>query len=466
MLGCIVTNWPHIFISQKESDMTTAPTVTPLTGYAANVQLFATRYRQGGRTVYSMDLSLEQIDALITPPDPLVASPGNRMIRQAHADAFAKYLRQRTDWVAPSLLLRTPKSFDFEVREEIAGVQFGIVTIPRRSLADLHIVDGQHRILGVIRAYKMIADDLDKARSNLATVRKVEPGGTAEKDARARITDLDKQLSRLSGEFVSVQIHVESDPVKYKQMFFDIADNALGITASVKVRFDSQKVVNRARATVMDYHPLLLGRIDPEGDRLKKMSQFWMGAKHVSEIVRTVNVGLDGRVSRRQEEAAEDKLFADKGMAFFTALTDSFPQLMAMQLGQLLPDQLRSTSLLGSMLFIRVLGGVYYDLSTDRGWSDELVVEFFAKLAPHVSAPTYEGDIWLEHLPYLFTPNTMAPHSRRQDLSALREALTGWAIDKPSWLNKKPRPRPEPEDEIDPEYGAGYAVIGADIPVE
>jgi hypothetical protein len=411
-----------------------------------------------------MDLSLEQIDALITPPDPLVASPGNRMIRQAHADGFAKYLRQRADWVSPSLLLRTPKSFDFEIREEIAGVQFGIVTIPRRSLADLHIIDGQHRILGVIRGYKMIADDLDKARSNLATVRKVEPGGNAEKEARARIADLDKQLNRLSGEFISVQVHVESDPVKYKQMFFDIADNALGITASVKVRFDSQKVVNRARAIVMDNHPLLLGRIDPEGDRLKRQSQYWMGAKHVSEIVRTVNVGLDGRVSRRQEEAAEDTVFADKASAFFTVLADSFPQMLAMQLGQVLPEQLRRTSLLGSMLFVRVLGGVYFDLGTDREWSNDQVVEFFAKLAPHVNAPTYEGDIWLEHLPYLFTPNTMAPHSRRQDLSALREALTGWAINKPSWLNKKPRPRLEPEDETDPELGVGYTAFGADVP--
>ena len=38
---------------------------------------------------------------------------------------------------------------------------------------------------------------------------------------------------------------VEDDSTAYKQMFFDIADNALGITSSVRARFDSRKVVNR-----------------------------------------------------------------------------------------------------------------------------------------------------------------------------------------------------------------------------
>ncbi len=41
-----------------------------VTGYNPNETFYATRYRQGGRTVYSIDLSLTQIAALIPAPNP------------------------------------------------------------------------------------------------------------------------------------------------------------------------------------------------------------------------------------------------------------------------------------------------------------------------------------------------------------------------------------------------------------
>ena len=36
-----------------------------LTGYDPDIQFYATRYRQGGRTVYSLDLALTQIAELL-----------------------------------------------------------------------------------------------------------------------------------------------------------------------------------------------------------------------------------------------------------------------------------------------------------------------------------------------------------------------------------------------------------------
>jgi hypothetical protein len=446
---------------------TPKPTIAVPTasGYDADITLFASRYKQGGRTVYGLDLSLAQVASLITPPDPNAVSPGNRAIRPAHADAFAKYIREREDWVMPGMILRAPGIFKFEVQAEVAGVQFGIISFPRLSMTDLHILDGQHRILGIFRAQKQIGEDLDKARSNLALAKRNDPKGRAVTDAQERIAKLDYQRKRLDSERASIQIFVEEDPTAYRQMFFDIADNALGITASVKSRFDSRKVVNRALAPTME-HPLLTGRVDPEGDRVGRGSMYLLGAKHVAEVIRTVNVGLDGRVSRRQEEEFSEHAMADKTKDFFDMLVEAFPPLRAITLGQLTTDQLRRTSLLGSVLFIRILAGVYHDLLSDEHhWAREDVEKFFEKLAPHLEGPAYEGSIWLERTPDIYSDGSFGPRGRRQDLAALKAALVGWALDKPKFLDAKPKARPaRDEDWVDPEVGAGYTAFGADIP--
>ena len=439
--------------------------VAEVSGYSSDIKFYATRYKQGGRTVYSLDLSLEQINSLITPPDPTKASPGNRAIRPAHADGFAKYLRERPDWVMPGMILRAPAVFEFDVQAEIGGVQFGIISFPRRAAADLHILDGQHRILGISRAMQSIADDLDKARSQLASARRVEPGGNAEKLAREKIAQLEKQRARLINERASMTIFVEEDPVAYKQMFFDIADNALGITASVRARFDTRKVVNRALDGTMT-HPLLTGRVDPESDRIGRGSPYLMGAKHVAEIVRTLTVGLDGRVSKRQEAELKERDLADRAHKFFDILVEAFPAVRALVDGQITPDGLRKTSLLGSVLFLRVLAGTLYDLTTEHAFTDEMVEGFFAKLAPHVNGSVTSTSIWATQMNgEVFNVGAFSPRSRRQDLKAIKNFLVEWAIIKPDFVAAAPvaPPKPELEDgEVD--FGAGYALHGADIP--
>ena len=427
------------------STTTSTQTVDPaiLSGYASSVGFFASRYKQGGRTVYSLDLSPKEIISTVSKPDPDTPSPGNRAIRSAHADGFSRYFREHPEWVSPSIMLRTPSTFDFEVTSEIGGIQFGTLSIPKRSLGDLHIVDGQHRILGMFRAEDTIAADLEKARTRLANVRRLEGANSiAEKETRKVIASLEAQRDRMNSERLNVQVFVEADEKAYRQIFFDVAENALGITASVRSRFDSRKVVHRSLAETMT-HPLLKGRVDPEGDRMGPTSPYAMGAKHVAEIIRTTNVGLDGRVSRRQEDEFKEGDLVGQAKRFLDVLTESFPQFQALTAGQLMPADLRKTSLLGSVLFVRVLGGVYYDLLKFHAFDPEMVEKFFKKLAPHVEAPVYEGSIWREHMHELFSDGAMGPHSRRQDLKQLNDDLVDWAVSKPKWLEAKPKPRPK-----------------------
>ena len=421
-----------------------------LTGYASDVRLLATRYKQGQRTVYGLDLSPDQLINLVPVPDPTMVTPGNRSIRVPHAQDFAKYFREREDWIAPAIILRAPNIFDFTPVYEVDGADTGVITFTRAQAKEIQILDGQHRILGFTYAAQNIAKDLSAAQSERVKARRAgDDNGVAVAEAQAKIDLYKHQLSRLSSERISVDIFIEEDMKAYRQMFFDIADNALGITASIRNRFDTTKVTNRATEIVIE-HPLLANRVDGETDRVGRGSQYLMSAKHVGDIVRTVEVGISGRISRVQETTFKERDMAKHAMQFFDVLTEGFSPLKAITLGQLLPDDIRQTSLLGSINMLRGLAGAYHELVVNHAWAPKDVEAFFKELNKHMSGPVYPGSIWLEHMPEgTFSSGASAPHGRHQDMKALTMTLADWALNSEPFLKEEPAPRPAPE--VEPE---------------
>ena len=151
-----------------------------------------------------------------------------------------------------------------------------------------------------------------------------------------------------------------------------------------------------------------------------------------------------------------DKEFSEAEIAknaneFFTLLTEAFPSLKSLELGQITAPQLRSNSLMASALFLRVLAGVYYELLKDHGWTKPMIQEFFAKLAPHATAPVHENSIWRsEHTPAeSFNDGAYSPNGRRQDTKALVNAITYWGVDRDKFLDEPPKPAPEPPEDPD-----------------
>jgi len=405
-----------------------------LTGYDPDIRFYATRYRQGERTVFSVDLSLTQIAQLLPAPDPANLTEGNRRIKESHAKAFGDYVRKQRQWVAPALVLRGPDIFDFDSRESIGGTEFGVISFPRLASTDLRILDGQHRILGIHLAIQGIANDLEKARSGLAAAKRNGSESAVLQQFQNKIDQLNAQRERFAQERTSLQIFIEDDQIAYKQMFFDIADNALGITSSVRARFDSRKVVNRSLEDVMR-HALLKGRVDPEQDRIGRGNPNLMGAKHVAEIVRTLAVGIEGRISRRLEDELREDALVQKTNDFLDALIAAFPPLDALIDGKISPDELRRTSLLGSTVMFRVFAGVYAELVDRQRFDDDDVIEFFRKLAPHMSGPVTANSIWVTKIKDdVFSQGALAPRSRNQDLKTLRDTLVTWATKDPVWL--------------------------------
>lgn len=407
---------------------------TAMTGYDPDIRFYATRYSQGGRTVYSVDLSLTQIAQLLPAPDAANPTEGNRRIKEGHAKAFGEYVRTKANWVAPALVLRGPNIFSFEPRESIGGTEFGVLAFPRLASTDLRILDGQHRILGIHLAITGIANDLEKARSGQAAAKRTGSEPDVLQQFQDKIDELNSQRERFARDRTSLQIFIEDDQVAYKQMFFDIADNALGITSSVRARFDSRKVVNRSLEDVMK-HALLNGRVDQEQDRMGRGNPNLMGANHVAEIVRTLAVGVDGRISRRLEDELREDALVEDANHFFDALIEAFQPLDNLVDGKTSPEELRRTSLLGSTVMLRVLAGTYAELVHRQKWDDQEVTDFFRLLASHMPGPVTEKSIWVTKMKDdVFSPGAFAPRSRRQDLKTVRDTLVIWATTDPQWL--------------------------------
>lgn len=407
--------------------MTTTPDLvgfdtSGITGHKDVDRYVTVKTRQGSRVLYTLQLALHDVPRVLPVPDPNRTTPGNRKVSPEHAHKFGVYLRTRTEWVAPPLLVRDSGSVQFEEQVTLPdGSVLGQLLVPRNSRAVFKIIDGQHRVLGIDDAVNELDTQIADVQDDLAR----READAAEK-LRAELDELLTLRQRFVDEHIAVQIYVEGRPQAYEQMFFDVADNALGINQAVKVRFDSRKVVNRALPEVLK-HALLKNRVDMEQDRIVGSNRNLLGAKHVADIIRAVNVGVTGRVTERREGQLDESTLIENTETFLGALLNGFGSLGELTDGRLTPPQLRSRSLLGSITMLRVLAGAFHDLYVLRDVSEDEVVDYFATLNPHMGAPVFKNSVWWTTGD--FTEGTNGPNARTQNLKHLTDEIVRWHSD-------------------------------------
>jgi DndB-like DNA-sulfur modification-associated protein len=327
-----------------------------------------------------------------------------------------------------------PDIFEFaETVDAIGDTQFGILSAPRLARTEIGILDGQLRILGLHVAVEDIAQKIAEQRNLRATAHR-QNNPELVRHYEEGIRRLEEVRARLNRERISIQIHIEDEQRAFEQMFVDIADNALGITSAICARFDNRKVVNRSLEDVLK-HALLAGRVDMEQDRVGPGNPNLLGAKHVADIIRAVNVGISGRVGRRQETELRESQLVEKTNAFLDVLLLAFPALEDVVEGKKSPPELRRQSLLGSTTMLRVLAGAFHELSKDL--EDLEVADYFAKLSPFMDAPvrqTVAGkpNPWLST--GVFPDGAMGPTARTQDLVKLVNEIVSWYRRQPEWL--------------------------------
>lgn len=441
---------------QAVTKQAAAPSIT------TDETVFATRYKQGGRTVYSLVLTPLELISMVTQPDPTIPNPGNRAIDDSHAKSFADYYINHASWVIPGIILRAPSIFTFEGDD---GTNRGLLTYPKRSAGSIQILDGQHRILGFHKAYHLINQKVESARTHQAQALRVEDGNknsTAVKNAAEELRAAIALQDRFAQERVAVEIQVTDDSNAYRQLFFDIADNAKGISNSVKVRFDTRKAVNRALGPVLE-HPLLKGRVDIEKDRVGANSDYYAAARHVAEMIRGLELGISGRIGKLKEAAMNEHDVARHANDFLDDAMKAFRPLRDLEAGRITPQELRTRSMLGYPAMLRILSVVYRNLTPlgeTRHWSRDEVIDYFTTLAPHMEGGAHANSIWNRietenkagGKQKVFSEGAMSPGGRRQDLDAVAKTLTDWAIlgkKGAPWVWAAPEPAPKSAEEVE-----------------
>lgn len=419
--------------------------VGPLTGYHRNDRFFTTRKMMGGRPVFHLDMSIAQLTDGVDAPPINAQQEDNRIVKAVRGQAFADYVNRNNEWASPSLLLWCPIGIlDFEVLPEVndhvgdPSVKLGILTVPRNAKQSIKILDGQHRILGFHLWLAALNKELTSAKLHLADATSIgEPHLI--KEAQERVEKAEANMERSANESIGIDILICSSAREARQIFADIANNALGMVKALAIGFDQSKVVNRVTSTLATDapHPLLAERVDFNKDRVSGDSEMFISAKTLADAIRALNVGISGRISRAQEHNGEvEKTILQRSRTYLNCLNEAFSVDLMQN-----PKDLRTSSLLGSGTMFRVLAGVWFELTSPtnaqgKSIKPRMTIEeataFFKKLAPHMSIPIQTGNKWLTTGVFPSPAAgavVAAPGSRNQELKALTLAITNWAVD-------------------------------------
>jgi len=415
-------------------------------GYAAFDSYFAQRSLQGERVHYAITLPLTQVPLVLPIPNPLEPFEDNRQVHEGHAKDFASYIRNHKGWHAGSLTVRAVSSaVRFKMYEggDMGPVKIGMLEVPRNSNNAFRIIDGQHRVLGVSILLRQLGDELVEARSRRAKAERIRAEKAAIELFDKEIAALEALKTRVENDSITIDLLIEDDTDLARQIFVDVANNARGVAKSVTALFDQNKVVNRAVSTLLEdgaTSALIRNRVDTQNDRVTGRNPNIIGAGNLSEVVRAVQVGINGRISAAQEKTLDHKHVAQDANTFFNVLTESFPEFADIASGEETVGDMRQKSIMVSVTMIRVLAGVYYNLANVDHIPRAEIISYFQKIAKHTDAPvragTKSGDLWINAtVDKAFADGASAPGSRSQAVKQLVDAMTGWYSTPPTAFN-------------------------------
>lgn len=423
--------------------MSTINIPSGVSGYAVTDDYFAQRSEQGGRVHYSIVLPLHQVPVTLPVPDPDQPFEDNRQVRLGHAEAFAEYIKDNSGWHAGPLTVRGLSSelrFNEFPNQGNGPVKLGILSVPRNMRTAFRIIDGQHRILGVKLLLDSVGKDIVDATSRLANARK-------NGEDKATVTELERQLrksenvkERIENDTMTIDLVIVDDEVTHKQIFIDVANNALSVQKAVTVRFDTKKRVNRAVMELLsgaNTDDLIKDRIDEQKDRVAGQNPNLLGSGKLADIVRELRKGVLGRFSAQDEEDIDHKSLVRETNEFFAILRSSFRPLSEIASGRSTPVELRGTHLIMSVTMMRVLAGVHHELRKQDVKSSD-IAEFFKRIdragATPLTRKTAYGKMWIESGTGAFAEGESAPGSRSQVVRAAVNLITGWYTSPPAEL--------------------------------
>jgi DGQHR domain-containing protein len=407
------------------------------------IEVPATRYYQGGRTMFHVTLTLAQLTQLVPKrPDPNQPMEGNRRVDPGRAGKFAQYVLAKDDWVSPAIIVRAPSGeVDFDVIHPFDdGTAWGILKIPLHVLTEILLLDGQHRTLGAFIAIDEINEQIRSKRDAVQAAANDENAPVLA-ELNTSLNKLIATRERLNKEHIAVDLALVSTN-QGKQMFVDIASNAKGVNRDFTTILDQRDVINRIAVDLMENHPLLIDRVEiGQSTRMSTTNPNFIGAKTVADLVRAVNIGVSGRIGKRVEDELTRNMPAAvaKVVAFLDVLVAGSPELQHLVDEEIEPVELRAEnsperSMIASATMLRALAGAYHDLTKPPvSQGDPMALKrsevevFFSKLAPKLrEIPITEDEqFWMST--GAFMPGTSAPQASQGTINALVASLVSWA---------------------------------------
>ncbi len=279
------------------------------TGYDDFESYWAVEYHQGGRQTFEVNLPLSSIPRFVTAPDPNRPVEGNRRVDVGHARGIAEYVRTRANGIIPTIVLRCPSgTLDFVPNPDVlvkGGVRFGTLRIPKSKIQDLHIVDGQHRVLGLEIARTEIGEDRLNLKSQIVDAQ--DAGNIpVKKELEEQLKVIEEQLARISRERTTVQIVVVDSIKEFKQIFVDMNDTAKGVKLSQVIEFDSSNPLYGASIKLSE-HRLFAGKTEREKNNVGDNSPDLVSLANLFQFVKAASFGISGRISdARMKEISRD----------------------------------------------------------------------------------------------------------------------------------------------------------------
>lgn len=389
----------------------------------------------GERSTFLFPISISDLLEVVEIPDPAHPFPGNRRVSKKHAAEFGNYWEEKQgNWIVPPILLDSGDEMEISDRVSDGGViRQCTVHLSSESSESLHILDGQHRVLGWYLKSREVGMRLEAATTayNKAVLKNDD---AAMKVSVNEIEYLNNLNSRFKEEYVSLQLVDQLDEVLHKQFFVDIAKNALGINKTVQSKFDTSSIINRVAQSLIESHRFLKGRVDLEKTSCSGANQNILSVVNVADLVRHSCFGVSARVTARRESLYEDDQLFEVVAAFIDVVVKCSDELQKVQKSELRVSDLRKDSLIASSTVWRGLAGGFFEacvLPDDDAGTLEIdkrmlrrYEQMMSELSAKMTLPISKD--WMNTK--LFSGRTSkAPLSRTQDLKSLSDLVASWA---------------------------------------
>ena len=378
-----------------------APTIS-LHREQYSVPIPAHRFRQGGRVVYYFSLDLATLDGLLPQRvDDAVIREANRRLTPSHAKNIQKYLEERDDWLLGAMLLGVANdALDFESYEDENGKlyseNFGQLRFRTRRLNTMRIFDGQHRRRAIQDTFTVLENDRQRA----------------------------DKLAALEKSSVPIVLYAEEDITALRQMFAD-ASKTKRIEGNVVTQFDRRDAFNMAAKHVAEKSRLFGGRVELDRTTVARTSQRLLSINQLADILRTSELGYDGRNTRSRNDAyiLDIDELCDRCLKwsdeFMPAARKEYAVLTSRDIADHHVPQQRAESFAYSATFIRIVAGCYQAwCANTHDWTRLAAFLHDASLAPGAGRGNLLVDAGVA------VPGAFSLLSRRQEVAgAIRYIL-------------------------------------------